>query len=64
MFENQKNISNTLNFFEEKKFDYVLSFNYTDTYERIYKINEKGTESKKARESYIHGRIRNDPVLS
>lgn len=64
MFENQKNISNTLNFFEEKKFDYVLSFNYTDTYERIYKINEKGTESKKARESYIHGRIRNDPDSS
>lgn len=64
MFENQKNISNTLNFFEEKKFDYVLSFNYTDTYERIYKINEKDTESKKAGESYIHGRIRNDPDSS
>lgn len=55
ILENSRFALNTLDFFEDRKFDYILNFNYTDTYKRVYKTN-RITE-----ELFIHRKMRNNP---
>lgn len=49
-FVNQQRVENTLPEIEKLKVDKVLSFNYTNTYERIY-----GTANPSIAYAYIHG---------
>lgn len=51
------NIEDFLPDIRRQNFEYVLSFNYTNTYERVYTVNNK----IKPKYDYIHGKINSSP---
>lgn len=55
--ENQ-NVQNRLQIIDELSVDRVLSFNYTDTYERLY-----GNAKTSIEYDYIHGKARRDSTI-